>query len=88
MSGLWVPEERNSAGSPFRTSGSRKVVISGPVRYILLWGAAVKFFFSGCCASQGRCLLHTWWMSNMSGLWVPERKRTGAHLGPLGAEKL
>ena len=29
-------------------------------------------------ASQGRCLLHTWWMSNMSRLWVPEeREGTG-----------
>ena len=37
-----------------------------------------KILFSMLCASQGRCFLHTWWLSNMSGLWLPEaRNSTG-----------
>ena len=81
MSGLWVLEETNGTGEPILDLWEPK---SGHFRfrpYTLLWGEAGEGggdLFFRCCASQGRCLLHTWWMSNMSRFWVPEeREGTG-----------
>ena len=55
------------------------MVLSVPVWYICPFtmgrsGGRGVFFFFRCCASQGKCLLHTWYLSNMSGLWVLEER--------------